>query len=115
MQKLLTTFLCLVAAATVTVAQTRIKASDIIEKINEGSAVEYSNVQIEGDLDLTDLKTRRLERSVTKLLSDDHSTYESTVEVPVSFTNCTFLDDVIAYYNDERDNDTYVAHFEKDV
>ena len=109
------TFLCLITAVTSVVAQTRIKASDIISQINEGRAVEYNSVEIEGDLDLTNLKNRRLERSVTNLFSDDNDTYESIVEVPVSFTSCTFLDDVLAYYHDDRKKDTYVAHFEEDV
>lgn len=116
MKQLLTTFFCLIAAAASTVAQTRIKAGDIIKQINEGRTVQYNNVEIEGNLDLTDLQNRGLERNLTSRLSDnDHGTYESTVEVPVNFTNCTFLDDVLAYYHLEGKNETYVAHFEKDA
>src|SRR5687768_8865272 len=114
MKQLLTTLLCMITAATATVAQTRINASDIIRQINEGRAVNFNNVEIEGDLDLTDLENRR-QRSLTNRGSDDHDTYESTLEVPVSFTDCTFLDDVLAYYHRDREKDTYVAHFEKDV
>jgi hypothetical protein len=106
-------FLCLIAAAS-TVAQT-IKASDIIKQINEGRAVEYSNVEIEGDLDLTDLENRRLERSSTSRFNDDFATYESTVEVSLNFVNCTFLGNVLAYYHLDRKNETYIAHFEKDA
>jgi hypothetical protein len=113
MKQLLTIFLCLIAAAA-SVAQT-IKASDIIKQINEGRAVEYSNVEIEGDLDLTDLETRRLERSSTTRFGDDHAAYQSTVEVSLKFTSCTFLGNVLAYYHIEHKNETYVAHFEKDA
>ena len=112
MKHILTIFFCLITAAA-TVAQTKIKASDIIRQINEGRAVEYSNIEIEGDLDLTDLKNRRIEHS--SRFNDDNAAYESTVEVPVNFTNCTFLGNVLAYYNIERSNETYVAHFEKDM
>ena len=115
MKHILTIFLCVVVAATTTVAQTKIKASDIIKQINEGRAVMYSNVEIEGDLDLTDLENRRLEHSVSRWFSNDSGTYESTVEVSVNFTNCTFLDDVLAYYHVDNRNETFVAHFEKDV
>jgi hypothetical protein len=101
-------------ASGITIAQTRIKASDIIKLINEGRAVEYSNVEIEGTLDLTDLKNRSHERSSSRWPGQDEGMYQSSVEVPMKFTNCTFLDDVLAYYNDRR-NETYVAHFEKDV
>lgn len=115
MKQLLTTFLCLFAAAAATVAQTKVNAADIIRQINEGHAINYNNVEIAGDLDFTNLESRELEHSVTSWFKGDHSNYESTVEVPVSFTNCTFLDDVLAYYNVDGKNDTYVAHFERDV
>jgi len=113
MKPILTIILCLIAITT-TVAQT-IKASDIIKQINEGRAVEYSNVEIDGDLDLTDLESRRLEISTTNRFGDDHAAYESTVEVSLKFTNCTFLGNVLAYYHIEHKNETYVAHFEKDA
>jgi uncharacterized protein YjbI with pentapeptide repeats len=109
MKHILTIFFCLIAIAA-TVAQTGIKASDIIKQINEGRAVAYSNVEIEGDLDLTDLENRRPEHG-----RFNNDKYESTVEVSLNFTNCTFLGNVLAYYNIERRNETYVAHFEKDV
>jgi hypothetical protein len=115
MKHILTIFLCLIATAA-TVAQTKIKAIDIIKQINEGRAVEYSNVQIEGDLDLTDLENRRSERSSSSWFSNgSNDKYESTVEVSLNFTNCTFLGNVLAYYNLERRNETYIAHFEKNV
>jgi uncharacterized protein YjbI with pentapeptide repeats len=116
MKHILTIFFCLVVAATTTVAQTRIKASDIIKQINEGRAVTYSNVEIEGELDLTDLENRRLEHSVSRWFSNnDGGNYESNVEVSLNFTNCTFLGDVLAYYHVDRRNETFVASFEKDV
>jgi len=113
MKQTLTFFLCLIAAAAV--AQTKVKASDIIRQINEGRPVQYSNVIIEGDLDLTDLETRKPETPAPKWFGDEDATFESTVEVSVNFTNCTFLGDVLAYYNLERSNETYIAHFEKDA
>jgi hypothetical protein len=115
----LTLLFCPAITLNTAVAQTRVKASDIIKQINEGRAVEYSNVEIDGRLDLTDLQNRRPERSSDGSRSwlgrGDNETYESQVEVSVKFTNCTFLDDVLAYYHIERENSTYVAHFEKDV
>src|SRR5687767_7275336 len=95
MKHILSIFLCLIATAA-TVAQTRIKASDIIIQINEGRAVEYSNVEIEGDLDLTDLENRKPEHSLTRF-GGDNDKYESTVEVSLNFTGCTFLGNVLAY------------------
>ena len=107
-------FLCLIGAAAATQAQTKVKASDILKQINAGQTVTYNNVEIEGDLDLTDLETRESKHSSPGWFDNDND-YESTVEVPLKFTNCTFLGSVLAYYNLERSNETYVAHFEKDV
>jgi hypothetical protein len=115
MKYFFTIVVCLIISVSSTVAQTKIKASDIIKQINDGRSVEYNNVEIEGDLDLTDLKNRTLKRSSASLFDGDSETYESSVEVTMKFTNCTFLDDVLAYYNLERRNETYIAHFEKDV
>ncbi|HZY79771.1 MAG TPA: pentapeptide repeat-containing protein [Cyclobacteriaceae bacterium] len=105
-------FLLITTAA---LAQTKVSASEIIKKINAGQSVAYSNVQIEGDLDLTDLHNRRPEHQTTSWFGSDDETFESQVEVTISFTNCTFLGDVLAYYNVEREHATYIAHFEKDV
>jgi uncharacterized protein YjbI with pentapeptide repeats len=110
MKRILTIFCLFVAASTF--AQTRIKASDIIKQITERRPVEYSNAEIEGDLDLTNLENRA-ERSSGRWFGNDHQMYESEIEVPVSFTNCTFLGNVLAYYNFK--NETFVAHFEKDA
>ena len=106
-------FFCLIVAATTT-AQTKIKASDIIKQINAGQAVVYTNAEIEGDLDLTNLENREMKHSSENWFNNDRD-YESTVEVPLKFTDCTFLGNVLAYYNIDRSNETYVAHFEKDV
>jgi uncharacterized protein YjbI with pentapeptide repeats len=116
MKPVLSIVLCFLATATA-MAQTRVKASDIITQINEGRAVTYNNVEIEGDLDLTDLENRTIERSHISFIDrfNNSPTYESTVEVSVNFTNCTFLGDVLAYYHIDRRHETYIAHFEKDA
>ncbi|MFZ6001835.1 MAG: pentapeptide repeat-containing protein [Bacteroidota bacterium] len=96
-----------------TTAQTRIPASEIINKINNGQSVEYSNAIIEGDLDLTDLRNRKSDRPFWFSFNND--TFESYIGVPLKFTNCTFIGDVLAYYHIERRDETYIAHFEEDV
>ncbi len=116
MKPILIILVCLTAGVTTTLAQTRIKASEIIKQINEGRTVDYSHVEIEGKLDLTDLENRRLERGSKGWLGlGGNETYESNVEVSVKFTDCTFLGDVLAYYYIEHGNTTFVAHFEKDA
>jgi len=96
-------------------AQTAIKASEIIRQIDDGQPVMYKNVEIEGVIDLTNLKNRREANVSFEPFSFGNDVYESSVEVSIVFVNCTFQDDVIAYYNDDRSDDTFIAHFEEDV
>lgn len=96
-------------------AQQRIDAQEIIRQINQGQAVSYENVEISGDLDLTNLDNRRQSESSSGWFGNSNDTYESSVEASVSFVNCTFLGDVIAYYHDDREEDTFIAHFEDDA
>ena len=103
----------LLVSVSLTQAQTKVKAGDIINQINEGKTVSYNNVEVEGSLDLTDLENRRQRSSDSWF--DDNDTYESSVEVSISFTNCTFQGDVLAYYHIERSGDTFIANFERDV
>lgn len=113
--KYVITLLLLISASSLAFTQTRVKASDILRQINAGQAVEYANVEIEGDLDLTDLQNSRPEGGSGFFYFGGTQTFESTVKVPLKFTNCTFLGDVLAYYHLERRNETYVAHFDRDV
>jgi hypothetical protein len=118
MKHAFTAFTFFIGLALAANAQSKINASEIIKKINAGQDVAYSNVEIEGTLDLTDLNNRKEERSSSNWLDNiggGNDTYESTVEVSFSFTNCTFLGDVLAYYHIERSEETFIANFEKDV
>lgn len=109
-----TIILALILAGTSSFAQQTIKAQDIIKEISDGRAVTHKNVTIDGYLDFTDLKNRRKTQSSFDLFGGNDQ-YESTVEGAVTFINCTFNDDVIAYYHVEKDNDTFIAHFEEDA
>lgn len=77
-------------------AQSAVNAADIITLINRNEPVSYQNAVISGDLDLTELANKR---------PNDRSnwggqgSYISTVSVPVTFKNCTFSGNVIAYKN----------------
>ncbi|WP_210487551.1 pentapeptide repeat-containing protein [Rufibacter aurantiacus] len=108
-------------------AQTSVPASEIIAKINRGEAVSYQNATITGDLDLTQLQNKTLKKNESGG-KHDSKVYNSTVTAPVSFTNCTFQGNVLAYYNPNSiDGDglkvnlqngkeeVYNTNFEKDV
>lgn len=113
--KKLVTLLFAIATTVVAFAQTKIQVTEIISKIEAGQPVAYSNVEIEGDLDLTDLKTRYREHSPVGWFGSSDDLYEASVNVSLAFTNCVFRGDVLAYYHIDSRDETYVAHFEKDV
>ena len=95
-------------------AQSRVDARDILKSIDEGKAVSYKGVEIEGDLDLTAIQDKVADknnirsRNSTKL-------YWYHVRSPLNFVDCTFKGDVIAYYHDEDKNETHNAVFHDDV
>lgn len=100
--------------------QTRVDASEILQKINRGEAVSYKNAEITGDLNMTKLQNMKLKNGK----SGDSKEYISTVTAPVTFVNCTFRGDVLAYYNpgngtsgifNSSSNEVYNTNFERDV
>jgi hypothetical protein len=107
-------------------AQTKVAATEILDKINRGEAVTYRDVQVEGDLDMTQLNNKRLKEA--SMEDNNSKEYISTVTAPVSFTNCTFKGKVLGYYNPDNDkesgwigksltntNEVYNTNFNKDV
>lgn len=97
-------------------AQSTVSASQIMQEIQDGKDITYENVTIEGVLDLTymdskidDLPTRN------KWGNGGDNEVNETIEVGVSFVNCRFTDDVLAYVHDDRSNYTFTADFEEDV
>ena len=132
--KKLNLFVCMLLFLPVlSFAQTRVDAKEIIYKINQGQAVSYKNARIEGNLDLTQLNNKQLQKDTDN--EKQSKVYISTVTVPVSFTNCTFTGHVLAYFNPdnfdlsngstvrnltkswvgEAKNEIYNTNFEKEV
>jgi hypothetical protein len=102
-------------------AQNKVSASEVLKKINNGEAVYYKDAVIIGDLDLTKLETMKLKESSK---NDKNSTkeYISIVKAPLTFINCTFRGDVLAYYNPHEigismnnNSEVYNTNFEKEV
>jgi uncharacterized protein YjbI with pentapeptide repeats len=92
-------------------AQSRVNAKDILKSIDEGKAVSYSGAVIAGDLDLTTIQDKEPDKKNKR----SHKTFWYHVRVPLEFNNCTFEDDVIAYYSDDRKNETHNAVFHENV
>lgn len=118
--KKLPILLVLLVLPLLTWAQTKVNASEILAKINNGEAVTYKNAEIVGDLDLTKLKNMKLKEG--KESKYETKEYTSTVTSPLTFENCTFKGDVLAYFNPEAStivfnskNEVYNTHFTKDV
>ncbi|WP_207435557.1 pentapeptide repeat-containing protein [Sabulibacter ruber] len=110
-------------------AQNTVPAADVIARINRGEAVKYENATITGDLDLTQLQNKTLKQHHDAKEKRGHKEYVSTVTAPISFVNCTFQGNVLAYYNSNDKNadgqpdlgekvtegDVYNTNFDKDV
>ncbi len=114
--KMLFTALLLGLLPLLSFAHSSVDAKEIIDRINGNESVSYQNATISGDVDFTRLKNRKLRRDWGQHGSDgENKNYISTVEVPIRFVNCTFTDDVLAYYHLENKEETYNADFTEDV
>lgn len=103
-------------------AQTTIAASEVMAQINRGQAVTYKNVEIAGDLDLTQLNNKTLKEQSEGM--HPNKVFVSTVMAPLRFTNCTFTGKVLAYFNPDQgkikldndgNNEIYNTNFDKEV
>jgi hypothetical protein len=95
-------------------AQSQVNAKDILKGIDEGKAVSYKGVEIVGDLDLTTIQDKVPDKN-NKRSRNSTKVFWYHVRSPLSFVDCTFKDDVIAYYHDDDKNETHNAVFHDDV
>jgi uncharacterized protein YjbI with pentapeptide repeats len=125
MKKMFILLLFILISKTVS-AQKEVSAKTIFEAINKLQSVDYQDAVIVGDLDLTELSNRKRVKN-----KSNYEEYKSYVEVPISFKNCIFKGDIIAYKNLEEeksrkigngivnwnigDGTTYTTDFGKDV
>jgi uncharacterized protein YjbI with pentapeptide repeats len=117
--KTLLSLAMLLSLGMTSLAQDKVAASDIVARINRGEAVQYRNVRVTGDLDLTQLsnKTFKLEGPG----QEKDSIFTSTVTVPLSFTGCTFDGRITGYFNPDNNKlevktaRIYNTNFDKDV
>jgi len=102
---------------TVSFAQKTVNASDIIKDIKTGKSISYDNVTIVGNLDMTFMneKLPNLPKKRKWYKNGGSNSVEEQIESKISFTNCTFEDNVYAYFHDEDSEYTFIANFEDDV
>ena len=100
-----------------TFAQKSINASSIINDVKEGKNVKISNATINGVLDFTFLNQAlpKLPKRKKWWNAGGSNTIEKQITSKISFTNCTFNDDVLAYIPHEKSGYTFIANFESEV
>ena len=98
-------------------AQNRVPAEDIIGQINAGQDVSYKDAVIVGDLDFRTLDDVTPDKPLRKsgIARFTTQSYSSHVRSPLSFIDCTFRGDVLAYVHLDKKNETYNAVFYEDV
>lgn len=103
--------------ATVLFSQKTVDASDILNDIKNGKDITISNATIEGVLDLTymDDALPSLPKRRRWWNSGGSNTVEKDISGKISFVNCKFKDDVLAYIPHEDSGYTFIANFENDV
>jgi len=114
MKKLFSVILVFVLFCVSAYAQSRVNAKDILKSINDGKAVNYKGVEIAGDLALTKIQDKVPDKD-NKRSRNSTKVYWYHVRTPLSFVDCTFKDDVIAYYHDDKKKETHNAVFHADV
>ncbi|MEM7550176.1 MAG: pentapeptide repeat-containing protein [Bacteroidota bacterium] len=93
-----------------------ITAEEIMAMVKKGENINFENVTVDGVLDFT-----FMEEKIDELPKRDRwwnggdNTVEEDIEVNISFVNCEFKDDVLAYFHDERSEYTFVAHFDRNA
>ena len=107
--------LLILTITTVTFSQKTVDASDILQDIKDGKAVSISNATINGILDLTymdDALPKLPKRRKRWWNNGGSNEVNKLIENKISFINCTFTDDVLAYIPDEDSGYTFTADFE---
>ncbi len=113
------TFLALtfLLISSVAFAQKTVEASKIMKDIKAGKSISISNATIVGVLDFTYMDDAMAKLPVRKKNSwwngNKDNTVKKLIDVKISFTNCTFKDDVLAYIPDEDSGYTFIASFEE--
>ena len=110
------TFIAVLLCLT-TYAQKIVNASDIIKDVKNGKSVTISNATIKGVLDFTFMNEAlpKLPKRKSWWNNGGSNTIEKQITNKVSFVNCTFNDDVLAYIPHEKSGYTFIANFEDEV
>lgn len=106
--------ICLMILPAFCLAQQRVHAEDLLNLINDGRPVSFQNAVVTGNLDFSALIEVTADKPLRRFRWMTQS-YTCHVKSPISFVNCTFEGDVLAYRHDDRKNETYNAVFYENV
>ena len=115
---ILVSLLLTIFLTTSIIAQQTVSASEIIKDIKSGKTITYNNVTVTGDFDMTFMNEKLPELPKKRKWFKKNgwsNSVEEQIENKISFTNCTFEDNVYAYFHDEDSGYTFIANFENDV
>jgi hypothetical protein len=104
----------LIATFSALSAQQTISAAKIMDDIKKGKDISYENVTITGILDFTYHYSKQ-DKLGTHSWWEGSNTVKEDIEVSVSFVNCVFDSDVLAYIHKEKTGYTFTADFDKAV
>lgn len=111
---------CLLLVTTLSFSQKNVEASNIMKDIKAGKSISYKNATIIGVLDFTYMNDAldelpRNKKSSWWSTGGSDNTIKNLIKVKISFVNCLFKDDVLAYIPDEDSGYTFTADFEDQV
>ncbi len=98
-------------------AQKTVDAKTIIKDIKNGKNITITNATINGVLDFTFMNDAlpKLPKRKKWWNNGGSNTIEKQIISKISFINCTFNNDVLAYIPHEESGYTFIANFEKEV
>ncbi|WP_442266232.1 pentapeptide repeat-containing protein [Tenacibaculum sp. ZS6-P6] len=111
------TTLLLLFTSSLLIAQKTVNATEILKTIEKEENITISNATIVGVLDLTYMNKAlpNLPKRKRWWNNGGSNTIEKQIVSKISFINCVFEDDVLAYIPHEDSGYTFVANFEDDV
>jgi len=113
MTKFFLSFLIVLSVASVS-AQRTVSAAKIMDDIKKGKDISYENVTVTGVLDFT-YHLAKADKYTKYAWWNGSNAVKEEIESEISFLNCTFDSDVLAYIHVEESGYTFTADFEKPV
>lgn len=92
-----------------------VSAQEIVNKAFAGESVTYKNTTIKGVVDLTPYMEKKDDLPSKSWWSGGSNSIDKTISGSITFENCVFENDFLAYLHDDDTEYTFVTHFASDV